>query len=211
VFIETLCVACIHLDLAWAKGSIKNRSSRDVSCREGMEYEHDNICCLNCPAGTYVKKACLTPSEKGVCEPCEFDRYTEHDNGLRKCLSCTKCRIDQETTEKCTNTQNTQCKCKQGSFCLPDQACEVCKKCFGQKKCHVNQAGSLVVLIAFIKRLFHIHSKVSQNKTEQIKCNDINKNIILPPINVVPQNQLWLKQSGCRATHTSKQRCMFVE
>uniref|UniRef100_A0A673MVY0 Tumor necrosis factor receptor superfamily member 10A-like n=1 Tax=Sinocyclocheilus rhinocerous TaxID=307959 RepID=A0A673MVY0_9TELE len=119
----------VHLDLAWAKGSIKNRSSRDVSCREGMEYEHDNICCLNCPAGTYVKKACLTPSEKGVCEPCEFDRYTEHDNGLRKCLSCTKCRIDQETTEKCTNTQNTQCKCKQGSFCLPDQACEVCKKC----------------------------------------------------------------------------------
>lgn len=123
-----------HLDLAWAQGSIKNRSSRDVSCREGIEYEHDNICCLNCPAGTYVKKACLAPSEKGVCEPCEFDQYTEHDNGLRKCLSCTKCRIDQETTEKCTNTQDTQCKCKQGSFCLPDQACEVCKKCSGCKE-----------------------------------------------------------------------------
>ncbi|XP_058631709.1 hematopoietic death receptor isoform X3 [Onychostoma macrolepis] len=118
-----------HLDLALAQGCIKNRSSRDVSCREGMEYEHDNICCLNCPAGTYVKKACLSPSEKGVCEPCEFDRYTEHDNGLWKCLLCTKCRIDQETTEKCTSTQDTQCKCKQGSFCLPDQACEVCKKC----------------------------------------------------------------------------------
>ncbi len=26
------------------------------------------------------------------------------------------------------------------------------------------------------KRLFHIRSKVSQNKTEQIKCNGINKN-----------------------------------
>ncbi|XP_059406838.1 hematopoietic death receptor isoform X1 [Carassius carassius] len=129
LLLNAVHAAKIHLDLAWAQGSIKNRSSRDVSCREGFEYEHDNICCLNCPAGTYVKKACVAPSEKGVCEPCEFDKYTEHDNGLRKCLSCTKCRIDQETKEKCTNTQNTQCKCKQGSFCLPDQACEVCKKC----------------------------------------------------------------------------------
>uniref|UniRef100_A0A8C2AQG9 Epidermal growth factor receptor kinase substrate 8-like protein 1 n=1 Tax=Cyprinus carpio TaxID=7962 RepID=A0A8C2AQG9_CYPCA len=29
--------------------------------------------------------------------------------------------------------------------------------------------------------LFHTRSKVSQNKTEQIKCNDNNKNVILPP------------------------------
>ena len=64
-------------------------------------------------------------------------------------------------------------------------------------------------LIAFIKRLFHIRSKVSQNKTEQIKCNDINKNSILPPNNVVPQNQLCLVQSGCRATHKRKQRCLL--
>ncbi len=69
------------------------------------------------------------------------------------------------------------------------------------------------VLIGFIKQLtlFHIRSKVSQNKTEQIKCNDINTNIILPPNNVVPQKQLWFQQSGCRATHKCKQRCMFVE
>ncbi|XP_067295036.1 hematopoietic death receptor isoform X1 [Pseudorasbora parva] len=118
-----------HLDLSWAQGSTKNRSNRDVSCKESLEYRNDNICCLNCPAGTYVKKPCLSASEKGVCESCEFDTYTEHDNGLKKCLSCSKCRIDQETTEKCTSTQNTKCKCKQGSFCLPDQACEVCKKC----------------------------------------------------------------------------------
>ncbi|XP_043095774.1 hematopoietic death receptor isoform X2 [Puntigrus tetrazona] len=132
LLLNAIRAAKCHSDLAWTRGSIKNRSSRDVSCKEGLEYEHSNICCLNCPAGTYVKKACLTALEKGVCEPCEFDKYTEHDNGLRKCLSCTKCRIDQETTEKCTSTQDTQCKCKEGSFCLPDQACEVCKKC---KRC----------------------------------------------------------------------------
>uniref|UniRef100_A0A672Q877 RecQ-mediated genome instability protein 1 n=1 Tax=Sinocyclocheilus grahami TaxID=75366 RepID=A0A672Q877_SINGR len=45
-------------------------------------------------------------------------------------------------------------------------------------------------LIAFIKRLFHIRSTVAQNKTEQIKCTDININCILPPNNVVPQKQL---------------------
>ncbi|XP_051949604.1 hematopoietic death receptor isoform X5 [Xyrauchen texanus] len=118
-----------HLDLAWMQGSIKNRSRRDISCIDGQAYAHDSICCLNCPAGTYVKKACISDLEKGVCEPCEFDTYTEHGNGLPMCLQCTKCRIDQETTEKCTSTQNTHCKCKQGSFCLPDQACEVCKKC----------------------------------------------------------------------------------
>ncbi|XP_077097017.1 hematopoietic death receptor isoform X1 [Siphateles boraxobius] len=129
IFSVLLLLNISHLDLSWAQGSIKNRSSRDVSCRESLEYEHDNICCLNCPAGTYVKTACLTASEKGECKTCEFDTYTEHENGLQKCLSCTMCRIDQETTEKCTITQNTKCKCKQGSFCLPDQACEVCKKC----------------------------------------------------------------------------------
>ncbi|XP_051518355.1 hematopoietic death receptor isoform X3 [Myxocyprinus asiaticus] len=129
LLLNVTLAAKIHLDLAWLQGSIKNRSRRDISCREGQAYAHDSICCLNCPAGTYVKKACFSDLEKGVCEPCEFDTYTEHGNGLRMCLPCTKCRLDQETTEKCTSTQNTHCKCKQGSFCLPDQACEVCKKC----------------------------------------------------------------------------------
>ncbi|XP_039515936.1 hematopoietic death receptor isoform X2 [Pimephales promelas] len=129
IILVLLLLNISHLDLSWAQGSMKNRSSRDVSCRESLEYEHDNICCLNCPAGTFVKTACLTASEKGECKTCEFDTYTEHENGLQKCLSCSMCRIDQETTEKCTITQNTKCKCKQGSFCLPDQACEVCKKC----------------------------------------------------------------------------------
>lgn len=129
LLLNVINAARSHRDLAWAHRSVKNRLSRDVSCREGLEYPHENICCLNCPAGTYVKKACAAAAEKGVCAPCEFDTYTEHDHGLLKCISCDKCRIDQETIEKCTSTQNTRCKCRNGSFCLPDQACEVCKKC----------------------------------------------------------------------------------
>lgn len=39
-----------------------------------------------------MKSPCLRDSEKGECEPCEFDTFTEHGNGLKKCLSCIKCR-----------------------------------------------------------------------------------------------------------------------
>ncbi len=45
-------------------------------------------------------------------------------------------------------------------------------------------------IITLIKQLFRIRDKVSQNKTEQRKCNDINKSIILPPNNIVPQKRL---------------------
>ncbi len=52
---------------------------------------------------------------------------------------------------------------------------------------------------------------MSQNKTEQIKCTDINKNTILPLNSVAPQRQLWVQQSGCRATHkVNKVVCYFV-
>ncbi|XP_030647370.1 hematopoietic death receptor isoform X2 [Chanos chanos] len=117
------------LSPTWIQGVKVNRTVRDITCRENLEYPHSGHCCKNCPAGTYVKTPCDKPSEKGQCEPCEFDTFTEHSSGLPKCLSCSKCRPDQETVAKCTSTQNTQCQCKEGYYCLPNQACEVCKKC----------------------------------------------------------------------------------
>ncbi|XP_062310164.1 hematopoietic death receptor isoform X6 [Osmerus eperlanus] len=117
------------LETTQAGGGLENRPQRDVSCRNHQEYPHDNICCLSCPAGSYVKSACTSAHERGTCENCDFDTYTEHDNGLLQCLKCTKCRPDQEIVARCTNTQNTECQCKAGRFCAPDQACEICKKC----------------------------------------------------------------------------------
>ncbi|XP_071374504.1 tumor necrosis factor receptor superfamily member 10B-like isoform X2 [Centroberyx affinis] len=110
-------------------GRVGNRTRRDVSCRDNLEYPHGNICCLNCPAGTYVKSPCTRPREKGRCEECDYGTHTEHANGLRQCLKCTKCRPDQEIVRLCTSTQDTECQCKSGWFCVPDQACEVCMKC----------------------------------------------------------------------------------
>ncbi len=43
-------------------------------------------------------------------------------------------------------------------------------------------------LIAFIKRLFHMLQGFTKQKNKQIKSNDINKNIILPPNNAVNIN-----------------------
>ncbi|KAG7233605.1 hypothetical protein CRUP_023118, partial [Coryphaenoides rupestris] len=32
-------------------------------------------------------------------------------------------------TSSCTTTTDTKCQCRPGTFCVPDQACEVCKRC----------------------------------------------------------------------------------
>ncbi|XP_038854307.1 hematopoietic death receptor [Salvelinus namaycush] len=122
------------LKLTRTGGSVRNLTQRDISCRENLEYPHDNICCLNCLAGTYVKAYCTRSFERGTCETCEFDTYTEHGNGLRQCLKCTTCHSDQVTTKACTITQDRECRCKPGLFCAPDQACEVCKKCLRCKE-----------------------------------------------------------------------------
>ncbi|TSR04298.1 Tumor necrosis factor receptor superfamily member 22 [Bagarius yarrelli] len=111
-------------------GSSGRRTERNIVCRNGTGYVHNGICCLNCPAGMFVKEPCSNELTMGLCQHCEFDTYTEYDNGIfPSCLKCTKCRPDQELVEQCSSTRNTRCQCKAGTFCLPDQACEICKTC----------------------------------------------------------------------------------
>ncbi|KAJ3604126.1 hypothetical protein NHX12_028867 [Muraenolepis orangiensis] len=98
-------------------------------CREGLEYRQDNICCLNCLAGEHMTSACVRPGEQGSCSACGEGTYTEHGNGLHACLPCSKCRSDQVVVQDCSRTQNAECQCRPGRFCISDQACEVCKKC----------------------------------------------------------------------------------
>ncbi len=59
--------------------------------------------------------------------------------------------------------------------------------------------GLLLLLNGYSIYLVRFH-KIKYN-IELIKCNDTNKNSILPPNNVVPPQQLWLEQSSCQATH----------
>lgn len=103
---------------------------RHRTCVENEQYLHLGLCCLNCHAGTFVHKACDRDQEQGMCLPCEHGQtYTEHSNGMNRCLPCTHCRSDEEETAACTTTTDTRCQCRPGTFCVPDQACEVCKRC----------------------------------------------------------------------------------
>ncbi|XP_049435200.1 hematopoietic death receptor isoform X3 [Epinephelus fuscoguttatus] len=106
-----------------------SRTQWDVPCRENLEYQQGNICCLNCPAGTRLISPCDRAGRRGQCEECDDGTYTEHDNGLKHCFKCTQCHSDQEIVRPCTHTQDTECQCKLGRFCDPDDACEVCKRC----------------------------------------------------------------------------------
>ncbi|XP_074526677.1 hematopoietic death receptor isoform X1 [Halichoeres trimaculatus] len=95
----------------------------------GEEYLSGDICCPNCPAGHYLTSPCTTGGQRTRCEECDDGTYTEHSNHLPQCFRCTQCRSDQEVVRLCTHTQNTECQCKSGRFCAPDQACELCKTC----------------------------------------------------------------------------------
>ncbi|XP_056141946.1 hematopoietic death receptor isoform X4 [Lampris incognitus] len=139
VFKPTVLLPQPGLERSQAGGRTRIRAQRDVACRHDEEYPYGNICCLNCPAGTHVISSCTTAGEKGGCESCDSGTYTEHSNGLKQCLKCTKCRSDQETVVECTSTQDTKCQCKLGSFCHPEQACEVCKKCSRCKEGEVEE------------------------------------------------------------------------
>ncbi|XP_029941021.1 tumor necrosis factor receptor superfamily, member a isoform X1 [Salarias fasciatus] len=115
----------------WSSDEHRNLTvRRHRVCVENEQYLHQGLCCLNCQAGSFVQKACERDQEPGTCLPCEHGQtYTEHSNGMNRCLPCTHCRLDEIETTSCTTTTDTKCQCRPGTFCVPDQACEVCKRC----------------------------------------------------------------------------------
>ncbi|NXI41098.1 TR10B factor, partial [Galbula dea] len=64
-----------------------------------------------------------------MCLPCKENEFIEYPNDFRKCLGCKMCREDQVELSACQPTRNTQCACKNGTFCSPDHPCEMCQKC----------------------------------------------------------------------------------
>ncbi|NXI95831.1 TR10A factor, partial [Psophia crepitans] len=63
------------------------------------------------------------------CSSCKKDEYIEYPNDFAKCLGCRTCREDQVERSPCQPTSDTQCVCKNGTFCSPDHPCEMCQKC----------------------------------------------------------------------------------
>ncbi|NWX42473.1 TR10B factor, partial [Steatornis caripensis] len=63
------------------------------------------------------------------CLPCKEDEYIEYPNDFPRCLGCRTCREDQVELSPCRAISDTQCACRNGTFCSPDHPCEMCQKC----------------------------------------------------------------------------------
>ncbi|KAK5852355.1 hypothetical protein PBY51_023828 [Eleginops maclovinus] len=138
LLVGLVCHAAEPPAAQWSGDDYKNLTlRRHRTCVENEQYLHQGLCCLNCQAGTFVQKGCERDEEQGTCVSCEHGQtYTEHSNGMNRCLPCTHCRSDEIVTASCSTTTDTQCQCRPGTFCVPDQACEVCKRC---AKCKVGE------------------------------------------------------------------------
>ncbi|NXX53310.1 TR10B factor, partial [Scopus umbretta] len=64
-----------------------------------------------------------------TCLPCKEGEYIEYPNDFPKCLGCRTCREDQVELSPCRPVSDTQCACRNGTFCSPDHPCEMCQKC----------------------------------------------------------------------------------
>ncbi|XP_031244850.1 tumor necrosis factor receptor superfamily member 22-like [Mastomys coucha] len=95
------------------------------------EYQSENICCKNCPAGTFAKKPCTTPGTQGQCEMCDPGTFTEKDNGLYHCIPCSSCDKNQEMVTNCSATSNQKCQCQTLHYSDPEspESCLPCTKC----------------------------------------------------------------------------------
>ncbi|XP_042657428.1 tumor necrosis factor receptor superfamily member 10A-like [Tyto alba] len=106
-------------------------NKRDPS-RGGEEFyqvqDRDHYC-KKCPAGTYVAEHCEEQNGSSKCLPCKEDEYIEYPNDFPKCLGCRTCREDQVELSPCQAVRDTQCACRNGTFCSPDHPCEMCQKC----------------------------------------------------------------------------------
>ncbi|XP_078285203.1 tumor necrosis factor receptor superfamily member 10B-like [Rhinoraja longicauda] len=86
------------------------------------------LCCRNCPAGTYVTQHCLKDQEKAKCASC-MEGFTAFENGLIRCITCTVCRDDQEQVSACIASKDAVCQCGEGRYCMVNQPCEICHSC----------------------------------------------------------------------------------
>ncbi|MEQ2171229.1 hypothetical protein GOODEAATRI_008532 [Goodea atripinnis] len=90
-----VCHAAEHPAPQWPGEEFRNLTLRRLrTCVENEQYLHQGFCCLNCKEGTFVNKPCEKDLEQGTCLSCEHGQtYTEHPNGMTRCLPCTHCAL----------------------------------------------------------------------------------------------------------------------
>ncbi|KAM6036241.1 tumor necrosis factor receptor superfamily member 10A-like [Theristicus caerulescens] len=129
-----LVVVVVAAVLGTAAVALNRRDKLDPldANREGEEFyqvQDSDLYCKKCPAGTYVAEHCKEKNGSSKCLPCKEDEYIEYPNDFSKCLGCRTCREDQVELRPCRAISDTQCACRNGTFCSPDHPCEMCQKC----------------------------------------------------------------------------------
>ncbi|KAG7324561.1 hypothetical protein KOW79_012577 [Hemibagrus wyckioides] len=192
------------------------------------------LLCNRCPPGYRLQKHC-TATHQTICKPCDAGLYTEVWNYIYECLPCRWCRPDQVEVQKCTNSTNRVCGCKEGFYldsdiCRPHSVCPsgyrvkekgtpdrdtVCEHC--QKGFHADgQLGNaLCVPYSECKseEKLLLHGTIYMDNVcvtcNRITCDDWVK-FIIQPFTAVFKNH-----STCKLFHfigrltTSKCGCVF--
>nr|XP_024654602.1 tumor necrosis factor receptor superfamily member 14 isoform X1 [Maylandia zebra]XP_024654603.1 tumor necrosis factor receptor superfamily member 14 isoform X1 [Maylandia zebra]XP_024654604.1 tumor necrosis factor receptor superfamily member 14 isoform X1 [Maylandia zebra]XP_024654605.1 tumor necrosis factor receptor superfamily member 14 isoform X1 [Maylandia zebra]XP_024654606.1 tumor necrosis factor receptor superfamily member 14 isoform X1 [Maylandia zebra] len=93
-------------------------SGLSLTCHPA-EYQIGNECCPKCPPGSRVKTHCKEYSSTS-CAPCMGGTYTDQQNGLERCLSCTNCDSGSGLRVKtpCTSTSDTVCEPLERFYCV---------------------------------------------------------------------------------------------
>ncbi|XP_033926306.1 tumor necrosis factor receptor superfamily member 10A isoform X2 [Melopsittacus undulatus] len=129
-----LLVLLTEVPLGTAASALHRRDKVDLSDAHRGEDEfypvpNSNIYCRKCPAGTYVAEHCKEQNGFSKCLPCKDNEYIKYPNGLLMCFDCRTCREDEVQLSPCRAVQDTQCACRNGTFCSPEHPCEMCQKC----------------------------------------------------------------------------------
>ncbi|XP_044293247.1 tumor necrosis factor receptor superfamily member 10A-like [Varanus komodoensis] len=93
-------------------------------------YSYNGYRCKKCHPGNRIVTHCTIPETASQCQPCDRDTYFKYMNQLDKCLPCKICRdLDEVEIQPCTQTSDTECRCKNGTYCVPRLPCETCHRC----------------------------------------------------------------------------------
>ncbi|XP_070110763.1 tumor necrosis factor receptor superfamily member 14-like isoform X1 [Equus caballus] len=89
--------------------------------------------------GYRVKQTCVELTGM-LCIPCAPGTFSAQVNGLSKCLPCRPCDPAMGLVIKwdCSSTENTECGCDQGHFCVSEKG-DDCVKCQPHTTCRPGQ------------------------------------------------------------------------
>ncbi|XP_069730847.1 tumor necrosis factor receptor superfamily member 25 [Phaenicophaeus curvirostris] len=135
------CAAPRELQVGVQPPARLRRHNTRPSCPTGTNWiEGARRCCVPCPAGKFLVRACLTNGSESVCDACPAGTFRAQPNTLPKCQACYECdrQAFQSVLSNCSATSNIACGCEPGRFrdCVDEHcshfSCRQCQPCTGR-------------------------------------------------------------------------------